>query len=146
MSGDEQYDFILDAYALLAFLEDEAGGKQVQSYLDLARHDKSRLALSVINLGEILYIVEREQGLSKAHETLALIQSLALDLILVDLSLVLSAAHLKANYHMSYADVFVVALTQKFACKLLTGDPELKAVGDAGLIEIEWLLPKTTES
>jgi predicted nucleic acid-binding protein len=146
MSEGEQYDFVLDAYALLAFLEDEAGGKQVQSYLDLARQNKSRLALSIINLGEILYIVEREQGLSKAHETLALIQSIALDLIPVDQPLVLSAAHIKANYRMSYADAFAVALTRQFACKLLTGDPELKAVGDAGMIEIEWLSPKTTQS
>lgn len=146
MSEDEGYNFVLDAYALLAFLENEAGGKQVQSYLDLARHNKSRLALSIINLGEILYIVERVQGLSKAQETLALIQSLTLDLILVDLSLVLSAAYIKATYRMSYADAFAVALTQKFGCKLLTGDPELKAIGDAGIIDIEWLPPKPTQS
>ena len=146
MNGDERYDFVLDAYALLTYFENEAGGKQVQSYLELARQNKSRLALSIINLGEVLYIVEREQGIRRAHETLALIQSLALDLILVDVSLVLAAAHIKANYQMSYADAFAVALTQKFGCKLLSGDPELKGVGDAGIIDIEWLPPKLTQS
>ena len=146
MREDEEYNFVLDAYALLAFLENESGGKQVQSYLDLAHQNECKLVLSLINLGEILYIVEREQGLSKAHETLALIQSLDLDVVLVDESLVLSAAHIKANYRMSYADAFAVALTKKFGCKLLTGDPEMKFVEDAGIIHVEWLPLKPIQS
>jgi predicted nucleic acid-binding protein len=49
----------------------------------------------------------------------------------------LSAAHIKANYPVAYADAFVIAAAQEFNATVLTGDPEFQAL--TGQISIEML-------
>lgn len=128
---------ILDSYAVLAYLEGEAGAGRVGEILHLAGHGQQRLALSLINLGEVLYIIEREKGLFTAQEVLATIQQLPIQVLEADQRQVLAAAHIKANYPVSYADAFAIAAAQTFAGTLLTGDPEFHAV--ERLVQVEWL-------
>ena len=47
-----------------------------------------------------------------------------------------NAALLKAQYPISYADAFAAALAQKYACPLVTGDPEFRSIG---LLDIDWI-------
>lgn len=65
--------FILDSFALLAYLQDEPAAPRIETFLKNAKKEKCRLMISVINLGEILYITERRGGVSKAQNALALI-------------------------------------------------------------------------
>lgn len=58
--------FVLDSYAILCYLNREAGYKRVIDLLTLAREGKARILLCTINLGEILYIIERRLGLVNA--------------------------------------------------------------------------------
>lgn len=44
---------VLDAYALLAFLEDELGADQIRNLLLRAQEGSVRLAMTVVNLGEV---------------------------------------------------------------------------------------------
>lgn len=39
-----------------------------------------------------------------------------------------SASELKSQYPISYADAFCVVTVQKYKAKVITGDPEFKAV------------------
>jgi hypothetical protein len=57
MKDVKKPSFILDSYALLAFLQGEAGGGLVCDILKKALNDQAAVYLSVINLGEIYYIV-----------------------------------------------------------------------------------------
>lgn len=66
-----------------------------------------------------------------------LIESLPIDLVDASRNLVLDTAHIKANHVHSYANAFVVALTQREGAVVLTGDPEFQAA--EGIINIEWL-------
>jgi predicted nucleic acid-binding protein len=59
-------DYVLDSYALLAYFEAEPGGEQVRKLLEEAGEGKCRLYMCVVNLGEVMYIVERKRGLPKA--------------------------------------------------------------------------------
>ena len=131
--------YVLDSYALLAFFEDEPGSRRVKELLESAASRKSRLFLCSINLGEILYIVERERGLAKAQVTLARINELAIEITPADLDLVKSAAHLKANNPIAYADCFAAALSRLKNAALLTGDPEFEGLETGAEIQIEWL-------
>ncbi len=131
--------YALDSFALLAYLEGEPGRKRVESLLLAAQAGKSSLCLSLINLGEVLYITERERGLFLAHRALAAIDQLPLLIVAVTRATVLAAAHIKANYPISYADAFAVVTARDHHCVLLTGDPEFHAVADDGLIAVEWL-------
>lgn len=129
--------YLLDSFALLAFLEDEAGKTRVQELLSLAESHKCRIVMPMINLGEVLYIVERERGLTSAQSVLALVESLPIELLETSRELVLDAAHVKANYALSYADAFSVAAAIQEKAIILTGDPEFEAVKE--LVSVEWV-------
>lgn len=129
--------FVLDSFALLAYLNAEAGCERVVQVLTEARQGKARALLCAINLGEILYIVERKRGLVRAQQAQALLESLPIQVVDAGRDLVLEAAHIKANHAISYADAFAAALARRENGVLLTGDPEFASV--AGLVAVEWL-------
>jgi ribonuclease VapC len=127
----------VDSFALLAYLENEVGASIVEERLQAVLRNESLLYLSAINLGEIVYIIERERSLPTAQLALAQIQQLPIQLLDATLARILAAAHVKAHYPISYADAFVVAAAQELAATILTGDPEFAKVTLP--INIEWL-------
>jgi predicted nucleic acid-binding protein len=129
--------YVLDSYALIAHFEDEPGGERVMSILKAARGGKTKLYLSVINLGEIYYNTARERGIEKADETRLIIEQLPITIIDADKALTLQAAKLKAMYPVAYADCFAAALGIMKKCKVVTGDPEFKKMSD--FVKIEWI-------
>lgn len=135
--GAEPTRFVLDSFALLAFLEGEAGLSRVKTVLTEAENGRCQVFLSWINLGEVLYITEREQGQRRARETLAHIQALPLHLLEATSSTVLEAAHIKATHRLSYADAFAVTAALAQSATVLTGDLEFKTV--EALVAVEWL-------
>lgn len=129
--------FVLDSFALLAHLQGEPAAKRVRAILLEAEAGWAQLLMSMINWGETLYITEREKGFSVAQTTAAHLDEIPLTVVSVDRKLTLTAAHIKANFPVSYADSFAVALAQQESATLLTGDPEFKKVSH--LVAIEWL-------
>ena len=129
--------FVLDSFALLAYLQDEPAASRVEKLMDQAGKGKCRLLLCIINLGEILYITERQGGLVKAQDALALIQQLPVDILPADEQTVFAAAHSKANYTLSYADSFVVAIGIQQHATVVTADPEFHSVEH--IVAMEWL-------
>ena len=130
--------YLLDSFALLAYLNDEPGRARVQEILALGKNHKCRLVISLINLGEVLYITERTRGLPAAQTVQALVESLPLELLEASRDLILDAAHIKAHHAVSYADAMAVASAIRENAIILTGDPEYKTVEE--LIQIEWLI------
>lgn len=133
----DQPAFVLDAFALLAYLRDEPAAARIEKLLENARQGKCRLYLSIINLGEILYITERRGGVAKVQDTLALLRQLPVEVMPADEQTIFAAAHIKANYTVSYADSFAVVAAQTMGGTLITGDPEFGAVEK--LVNMEWL-------
>jgi predicted nucleic acid-binding protein len=129
--------YILDSFAVLAYLRGEHAGKQVRDVLDLANSGECRIMFSLINLGEVVYIIEQRSGLAQAQEILILLQHAPIDFVEADRTAILAAAHIKANYPLSYADAFVVAAALSYSGSILTGVPEFHAVEN--LVSVEWL-------
>lgn len=129
--------YVLDSFALLAYFGEEPGAEAVEQLLQRAQDQAVKLFLSLINLGEVYYITQRERGRDKAVETLVLLDQLPIQQELGDRALVLSAASIKANHAISYADAFAVALAQRLNAAVITGDPEFQQV--AHIIEVVWL-------
>ncbi len=139
MAEPEYKRYVLDSYALIAYFEDEAGGEQVKGLLEQAIKGECELLMSVVNLGEVIYIVERERGLPQVQKTLARIDELPINTIDADRHLTLAAAHIKAQYPIAYADCFAAALAQIEEAALITGDPEFKRAEIDALLPIVWL-------
>jgi predicted nucleic acid-binding protein len=131
--------YVLDSYALLAYLEAESGSDHVVELLETAKEGRCHLYMCVVNMGEVMYIVERERGLPKAHETLARIDELPIEIVNVDRPLTLAAAHLKMDYPIAYADCFAAALSQLKNATLVTGGPEFNKIRPDCNLSIEWL-------
>ena len=129
--------FILDSFALLAYLQDEPAAPRIETLLENAKKEKCHLMISIINLGEILYITERRGGVSRAQNALALIQQLPIEVLPADEKAVFLAAHIKANYSISYADSFVVAAAVEKDAVILTNDPEFEST--KLIVRVEWL-------
>lgn len=132
--------FVLDSYAVIGYLENEPFADRIQQLLIQAKQGALHLYLHAIHLGEVYYIVLREQGQSVADLAYSRIKTLPLKRIdIIDEALLLTAGGLKANYPISYADSFAAALAILNNCPLLTGDPEFKSLEKNAVISIDWL-------
>jgi len=129
--------YLLDSFALLAYLNGEPGGTRVQKVLELAKSQDCRLVMSLINLGEVLYITERSRGLPMAQTVQALVESLPLELLEASRDIILDAAHIKAQHGLSYADAIAVASAIREKAIILTGNPEFQTV--VNIVKVEWL-------
>jgi len=131
---------VLDSYALIGYLENEPFAGRIEKYLKQARRAEASLYLHAIHLGEVYYIMLREQGQNAADLAYARIKAFPLTFIdKIDEELLLKAASLKAGYPISHADSFAAALAKIHNCALLTGDPELKVLEIESIISIVWL-------
>jgi predicted nucleic acid-binding protein len=129
--------FVFDSFVLLAYFQAEPAALKVKEILKQALNGKAAVFLSIINLGEIIYTVERKLGRDTSRETLHDVLTLPLQVAEVTMDRVLSAAHIKATFPVSYADAFAVALAQETAATVVTGDPEFKRV--ESLVSVLWL-------
>lgn len=118
--------FVLDSHALLAYFEGEASGTAVRALINEAEQRRIRLYLSLINWGEVVYIVRREKGEVAANEVVARIDILPIMLRGVDRALVHAAAALKARHPIAYADAFAAATASTLQLPLVTGDAEFR--------------------
>jgi predicted nucleic acid-binding protein len=133
----ESTAFALDSFALLTYLQDEPVASRIEKLLENAGKEKCHLFLSMINLGELLYITERRGGVAKAQDALALIRQLPIEIVSVDEQTIFAAAHIKANHAISYADSFVVAIAIQQNAIIISGDPEFQSVET--IVKVEWL-------
>ncbi len=131
--------YVLDSFALLAYLEGEVGMPRVRSALEGVETQRHTVYLSLINLGEVLYITERERGLVAARRALAAVDQLPLEIVGVSRATVLAAAHIKARFPISYADAFAVVTARDHGGVVMTGDPEFRPLVADGVVAVEWL-------
>ena len=129
--------FVFDSFALLAYFQAERGSLKVKAILQEARNDEAVVFLSIINLGEIIYTVECKLGRATSQETLHDMLTLPVQIAEATRDRVLSAAHIKATFAVSYADAFAVALAQETAATVVTGDPEFRRVESP--VNVLWL-------
>ncbi len=129
--------YVFDSYAILAFLENEAGADTVEKALREVMARKALGFLSIINWGEIFYIVMREQGESTAEQVVKSLEHFPFALVSADQQLTKAAARLKGKYRIAYADCFAAALAMQQKAVLLTGDPEFKLLERE--VKIVWL-------
>jgi predicted nucleic acid-binding protein len=134
--GMEQ-PIVLDSFALISFFHHEPGWEAVRSVFKELNAAEKKAFLSRINWGEFYYIVKRRVGREKTLEALALIEQLPIDILPVDDPLISEAAEIKSEYPIAYADAFCVATARRLNARILTSDPEFKAVEK--LVPVQWI-------
>ncbi len=128
--------FVLDAWAMLAFLQgEEPAASRVRQLLKGAEERGLDLFVSVVNFGEVVYRVGRARGEQEAWALLDEIRRLPLTVAPATDGRVFAAARLKMRYAISYADAFAAALACELGATLVTGDPELESLREEILLE-----------
>jgi len=101
--------YVMDACALLAFINDEIGAGKVEEMLEKAQNGEIEIYMNKVNLLEIYYGIYREEGAYKADETYQLIlkQVIYINDKLSE-NIFKEAGRLKAKYKISLADAIVL--------------------------------------
>ncbi len=117
---------IFDSFALIAHFRKETGSDQISSLLsEISIGDKEGF-ISVINVGEVYYMLYRKAGKEIAEKSLSIIKTLPLKIVDVDFEATYQASQLKSRFRISFADAFAASLTMVKKGTLITGDPEFK--------------------
>jgi predicted nucleic acid-binding protein len=126
---------VLDAYALLSYLNEESGHARVKSLLESG---DTELLVNAVNVGETFYVLARARGGRDAEYFLnVILPSLPVTVVGNTLDDVIDAARLKAVHAISLADCFAAATAVRERAPLVTGDPEFKKLGNA--LELDWI-------
>jgi predicted nucleic acid-binding protein len=128
---------VFDSWALLALLQNRPAAQAVRSLITKAHASHTPLWISLVNLGEVWYLVARRHSADLADEKIREIRGLGFTVQELDWPLTRHAVQLKAQYALSYADCFAAALAKQRDVELVTGDPEFKRLEQE--IKIHWL-------
>lgn len=94
--------------------------------------------MSVINLGEVLYILLKHIGEQRAIQYIQALQH-AVTMMDADMNRTMQAATLKHQYKIGYADSFAAALALESRATLVSADPSFEKIGKP----LKWMrLPK----
>lgn len=129
--------FVLDSWAVLAYLQAETAGQKIADLIADALEQGIPLLMSVVNVGEVWYIFAREISEAEADKAVESLRHLGIEFVDVDWKLARQAAAYKANRKMSYADCFAAALAKEHKAELITGDKEFKQVESE--VQIRWV-------
>jgi ribonuclease VapC len=127
---------VLDTYALIAFFEDEPGADFVRALLLEAETGGLKLAMSVVNLGEVWYSIARIVTPKQADFIIREIQAMPIEIVDANWSLTHQAAIYKSRGGLSYADCYAAALGTLRGAEVVTGNPEFQKL--KGDIAITW--------
>ena len=128
---------VLDSWAIMAYLEGEPAAERVADLISDAHDESVPLLMSVVNAGEIWYIIARRTNQAEADRAIRLIQEIGIKFIDADWPLSKIAGGFKVKGHISFADCFAAALAKHTRAALVTGDREFKQLEKE--IEIVWL-------
>ena len=129
--------YILDACALIVFLNDEEGSDLVEELLKT----KSTI-IHIINLYEVYYDYKRSHSdeLKCKHFFFFLTKLPFRVESRIDYCLIETAAFFKVNYSISFADSFALSLAKNNEAKLVTSDHhEFDSIEKDQVISFKWL-------
>ena len=131
---------VLDAWAIMGWLQGEEPARaKVRELLEQASRGAAKVSISLINVGEIFYLIAKRHGAAPAERFLADLAMMPIQALLPDRKLILGAARLKSRYPISYADAFAAQTARDQNAILVTGDPELWHLSKQEPIDLLWL-------
>lgn len=133
--------FVLDASAVLRFLDNEAGAELVENLLNRAREREVVLHISVVNWGEIIYAIARAHGSSAARQADASLTALPITVAACNAREAAAAGLLKEKYKIPYADAFAAVLAVQLGATLVTADFDFKSI-QVGDLKVQFLPAK----
>ncbi len=121
--------YVLDANAVLDLVEAGPGFGKVEQLLKAALQNQVSVLISVLNWGEVFYLLWQRRGEEKARQTIANLSRLPLQIVVVDFLQALKAGELKALHQIPYVDCVAAALAVLQQATLVTSDRDFERLG-----------------
>jgi predicted nucleic acid-binding protein len=121
--------YVLDANPVLDLLQGGRGGQRVKQLLVEALQPGTTISMSVLNLGEVFYVLWQQRGEEAARKALASLSGLSIELVNVDLAQSFEAAEIKARHKIPYVDCIAAALAMQRQAVLVTSDRDFEKLG-----------------
>ena len=119
----------------------DPGVKKMDRVIKDARNGRSQIWMSVVNLGEVFYVLLRRLADDEALKYVDILQQAAI-IHAPDIDHTISAARLKHHYKIGYADSFAAALAIEKCATLLSADPVFEKLDR----KLKWMkLPRFRE-
>ena len=134
------HELVLDAWAIMAWLKgQQPAADRVRALLEEAGDRRRKLAMNMVNLGEVFYLSVKAKNHAYGHRVLETLRPRVMKISASD-ELVMLAATLKSRNAISYADAFAAATAILREVPLMTGDPELKVMAvTEKTLRVEWI-------
>jgi ribonuclease VapC len=132
--------YVLDANAALRYLmgAENDGSERVRSLVRDGERGATRLSMSVINLGEVLYILVKSVDEARALQAIRELRQV-ISIADADMERTTQAAILKYRYKLGYADSFAAALAMEYDATVVSADPSFEKLGK----KLRWMkLPR----
>ena len=112
--------YVIDACALIAFLQDETGGDKLSK---LFKVPENEFIMHSINLTEVYYDAVYVSGEEKAQELFETVAELPITILWnLDINFIKLVGKYKTSYKISFADSFVLALAEKETAIVISTD------------------------
>jgi predicted nucleic acid-binding protein len=134
-------EYVLDSNAVLRYVgvSSGQGADKVRALFVQAQRGQARLSISVINLGEVMYVLLKHVDGQRARHYVQVLQN-AITMVEADSPQALRAAEIKHTYKLGYADSFAATLALMRGATLVSADPAFEKVGRS----LKWLrLPRS---
>jgi len=116
-------NYVLDACALLAFLNDEEGAYIIEDLLDKSATDDVSVYMSIVNLLEVYYGELREKGSAIAQVVLDMVNHYSIKIVnTISEQIFKEAARLKSTYRISLGDCIGIATAVELSGQFVTSD------------------------
>jgi len=135
-------NYLLDACAVLAYLDDEKGANIVSEIIEQARQKEILLNINAANLIEVYYDRVRTAGQKLADTIVKEIYDTSPISIIETLTpaMVKEAAYFKSTGKMSFADSILLATAKCTSATIVTCDyAELELIEKQGQIPFLWI-------
>jgi len=130
-------NYVFDASALFAFLQNKQGALRVSGILKDAMRGQAEVFMSAVNYGEVYGRILRDHGSDIALTTMLAVGPLPIEILDATPQRAFGAAEIKAKYKLHYADSFAAALASEHKATLVTSDSDFRKLGHS--FPVVWL-------
>ncbi len=133
--------YVIDACALIALINQEAGCDIVRDLLKNAESGGCHVKIHAVNLCEVYYDCLRIKNSKVADELLKTVETMPLETVaLIENRLLKEVGAIKATQKVSLADAFAIGLAVISKAHLVTSDHhELEPLERSGIIQVLWI-------
>jgi len=121
-------NYVLDSNAVLRYVLGQNGADKVDALLRQSSEGRANIFMSVVNVGEVYYILMRRSGENAAAKAVHGLRHVV-SFESVELGDAIEAARIKERDRLAYADSFAAALALRVNGILVSADPDFEKLG-----------------